>query len=65
MNKGGPCQGYMGMWLPGVLARMFVLENLEMIEDFTKAYAQHVGALTTKALCSELKDLLEGGDVDD
>jgi len=54
----------MGMWLPGVLARMFVLENLERIEDFTKAYAQHVGALTMRALCSELKDLLEGGDVD-
>jgi len=32
----------MGMWLPGVLARLFVLENLEGVKDLADAYAQQV-----------------------
>jgi hypothetical protein len=43
---------------------MFVPENLERIEDFTRAYAQHVGESMMRALCGELRSLLEGGDVD-
>jgi len=52
-----------GGGLHPVLLRTLVLENLERIEDFAKAYAQYVGASTMRALCGELKDLLEGGDV--
>ncbi|MCF3652630.1 MAG: hypothetical protein L2C94_000390 [Aigarchaeota archaeon] len=47
------------MWLTGVLARVFVLENLVRIDDFAKAFGRCVGESTMRALCSELKDLLE------
>jgi len=53
------------MLLPGILARIFVLENLGRIDDFARAYAQHIGESTMKTLCNEIKDLLEGGDIDD
>jgi hypothetical protein len=36
-----------------------VLENLGRIEELARAYAQYVGASTMRALCDELKDLLE------
>jgi len=49
--------------LAGVLARMFVPENLERVEDFARAYAPHVGELTMRVLCEEPKDLLEEDDV--
>jgi len=48
------------MWLPGVLAGIFILENLGGIEGFARAYAQHLGESMMRALCKELKDLLEG-----
>jgi len=47
-----------------VLLRTFDLENSERIDDFARAYAHHAGESTMKALCDELKDLLEGGNVD-
>jgi len=56
-------EGYRDGLYP-VLMRAFALKNLERIEDFARAYAQHVGASTLRALCEELKDLLEGGDTD-
>jgi len=34
--------GYVGMWLPGVLARMSVPENLDGIDDFANPYAQQI-----------------------
>jgi len=46
--------------LPRILARMFVLENLDEIEDFARAYAQRIGESTMKTLCDEFKGLLEG-----
>jgi len=46
--------------LPGVLAGIFILENLGGIEGFARAYAQHLGESMMRALCKELKDLLEG-----
>ena len=42
------------MLLPMVLAEMVVLE------DLGKAYAQHIRESMMRALCDELKDLLEG-----
>ena len=42
MNKGGLALGDVGMWLPGFLAEMFVLENLDGIDDFANAYAQQI-----------------------
>jgi len=39
------------------LARLFVLENLGGIENFARAYAQHIGESMIKTLCDELKDL--------
>jgi hypothetical protein len=47
------------MLLPGILARLFILENLDRIDGFVRAYAQHVGESTMRALYDELKDLLE------
>ena len=52
------------MWLPGTLARLFVLENLGGVGDFARAYARHVGESMVRAPCGELKDLLEGDDVE-
>jgi len=52
------------MLLPRSLARTFILENLDGIDGFTRAYAQHVGESMMRALCGELRSLLEGGDVD-
>jgi len=54
--------GYVGIWLPGVLAGIFVLENLGGIEGFARSYAQHLGESMMRTLYKELKDLLEGGD---
>ena len=48
------------MLLPGVLAGTFIPKNTDGVEDFTDAYAQHVGESMMRALYSELKDLLEG-----
>ena len=42
MNKGGLVLGDVGMWLPGFLARLFVLESLDGIDDFANAYAQQI-----------------------
>jgi hypothetical protein len=39
--------------------RIFVLENPGRVEEFARAYAHYVGASTMRALCGELKDLLE------
>jgi len=47
-----------------ILLQTFNLENSERIDDFAKAYAHHIGESTMKALYDELKDLLEGGNVD-
>lgn len=49
--------------MAGVLAGMFILENLKRIEDFARACAHHVGESTMRTLCEEPKDLLEEGDV--
>jgi hypothetical protein len=38
----GPHEGYRGRLHP-VLARTFVLENLDRVEELARAYAQHVG----------------------
>jgi hypothetical protein len=48
-----------------ILARTFILDNFGRIEEFARAYAQHVGASTMRTLCDEPRDLLEEwGDVD-
>jgi hypothetical protein len=39
--------------------RTFILDNFGRVEEFARAYAQHVGASTMRTLCDELKDLLE------
>jgi hypothetical protein len=52
-------EGYRGRLHP-VLVRTFVLDNFSRIEEFARAYVQHVGASTMKALCDELRGLLEG-----
>jgi len=54
-----------GYRLHPVLARMFVLENLDRAEDFASSHGRYVGESTMKALCDKLKDLLEEVDVDD
>ena len=54
--------GIWGVLLPGILARLFVLENLDGIEDFADAYAQHVGESMMRALYSELRSLLEAAE---
>jgi len=56
-------KGYGGGLHP-VLVRTFILENLSRIGDFARAYAQHVGESTMRALCEEFESMLEGGDVD-
>jgi len=48
----------------GVLARLFVLENLGRIDYFARAYVQHVRDSIMRVLCGELRTLLEGGDID-
>jgi len=50
--------------LPGVLARVFVLKNLDGIDDFAKTSGRCVGESAMKALYSLFKDLLEEDDVD-
>jgi len=46
------------------LMRTFIPENLEGVEGFIRAYAEHVGVSTMKVLCDELRSLLEEGNVD-
>jgi hypothetical protein len=60
MNKGGAVSGYVGMWLPRILARIFVLENLGRIEDFAKTFRKFIKESTVKTLCDELKEVIEG-----
>jgi len=52
------------MLLPGVLARVFVLESLERMNDFAKIFGGCVGESTMRVLCEEFESMLEGGDVD-
>jgi len=56
MNKGGSVSG---MWLLGVLAGVFVLENLDRIDDFAKIFGGCVGESTMMTLCKELMNLLK------
>jgi len=56
-------EGY-GNRLHPILMRTFILENLERVEGFIRAYADHVGVSTMRVLCDELRSLLEGVDVD-
>jgi hypothetical protein len=54
----GPYEGCRG-GLHTAPMRIFVLENPGRVEEFARAYAHYVGASTMRALCGELKDLLE------
>ena len=46
--------------MPGVLARMFVPENLDGDENYVRAYARHVEESMMRVLYSELKNYWKG-----
>jgi adenylate kinase family enzyme len=51
-------ENYRGRLHP-VLARTFILDDFGRIEELARAYASYVGATTMRALCDELRGLLE------